>query len=248
MDLNKTFSLWPLVPFGGEDPVGQNDGNDPGQNSGSQSNQQRNQGNSGSGANPPAGQANSSSTDDDDDEDEFKDYSAKELRRIAREATSRAKSAETERDSVKGELTKQERDKLDKEARLELDVKDRDQTISTLRATNAKLAIINAINSDSRYQWHNAEVVAQQLNPEIVKVSDDGKVEGIAKELVRVAKDHSYLLKTKQQERQQNNGPAGSFSGSTGSQPGQGGATQGGTTKSSIQELAENYPALAARM
>ena len=252
MNFNKSFLLWPIVPFGAEDPIEGNEGSGTNQgNSGPQSNNPGGQANSGSGTTSSGKGAGSSVASADEDDDEYKDYSPKELRRILREISSRAKTAESERDSFKGKIDEAEREKLTKEQALEKDVQERDVTISTLRATNARLAIINAINADTRFEWHNAEVVAQQLDSKIVKVSDDGRVEGLAKELPRIAKDHDYLLKSRSAQKQpNNNGPAGSssFSGSTGVQPGQGGAAQGGSTKATIQELAENYPALAARM
>lgn len=236
-----------MTPFGGEDKTGESDaGNIDGQN------------NPPSGTNTGGAQQDSkkgtadgaagAQSDDDADDDEFKDYSPRELRRIARDLANRAKTAETERDTVKSTLTEKEREKLNKEERLEADLTDAGNANATLRATNARLAITNAIMLDQRFTWHDPEMVAQQLNSAVVKVSDEGKVEGIANELKRVAKDHAFLLKkdnTKpnnpQQNTQQQEGP-------TGFQPGQGGATQGGSLSADQKVLQENYPALVNRM
>lgn len=233
---NKT-TFWSIIPFGFED--GEEAGN--GQN-----------------VQPPVNpvQQQQVSTEqggpEDDDADEYKGLSAKELRRLIRDQEQRAKAAEQERDSVKNKLTEEERKKLDKEQRLELEAKEKDSTIGALRGTIAKQAIINGILSDRRFEWHNPEIVAQQLNSEVVKVSDDGKVENLAKELKRLANDESFKFllakdNTKQQQQQQNSGPQNQQV--SGLQPGQGGANgNGGEQLSNIQQLAEIMPALRNRM
>lgn len=236
MEFDKKFILWPILPFGGESSEeGSGDGNGNGQNPSGNLNPPAAQGNST--PPPPAG--------DEDDDDPYSGLSAKELRRLLRD-TEMSKSAT---ESAKAELEKKIKDaedaQLSKEQKLEKDVTERDSVINTLRATNAKLAIINAINQDSRFEWYNPEIVAQQLSSAVVKVGDDGKVEGITKELARIAKDHNYLLKTK--GTQQNNGQQSNDQGPTGFQPAQGGANQGGTL-SNASELAKSYPALANRI
>jgi hypothetical protein len=242
------FTQMPIAPFGGEDKTG---GSDVG-NSGTQGNTGDNPNPQGSQGNQPASQAgggggkgtSSPPADDDNDDDEYKDFTPKELRRLARDLATRAKTAEQERDTVRGTLTEHERAKLDKQERLEADLTDERKVVETLRATNAKLAITNAIIMDTRYSWHDPEMVAQQLNPDVVKVADDGKVEGIANELKRVAKDHEFLLK-----KETKPGPPGQQqpSGPTGFQPGQGGATQGDSISADQKVLLEHYPALASR-
>lgn len=235
MSFDSKTLLWPITPFGFED----------GDEAGDQQNDQQ-QSNSGE----PQGSSGQRSSDDDDDYDEYKGLSARELRRLIREKEERAKTAEQERDAAKNRLTEEERKKLAKEERLELESREKDSTIETLRATVAKQAIINGILSDRRYEWHNPEIVAQQLNSEVVKVSDDGKVENLGKELKRIANDESlkFLLakdNTKQQQQQQNSGQQQA----SGLQPGQGGANGNGADVSpNIQQLAEIMPALRNRM
>lgn len=240
MKTSKESILWAILPYGGEtqpEDSNANSGENP-------TNVVASQGNS-----TPTG-VNATASSDDDEDDPYAGLSAKELRRILKDTESSKSRTESEKADLEKRIKEEEDKKLTKEQALEKSVTERNDIISTLRATNAKLAIINAINQDTRYQWHDAEIVAQQLNSSIVKVSDDGKVEGIAKELARVAKDHEYLLKkqgAQQNNDQQRQTPAND-QGPTGFQPGQGGANQGGTLGPNASELAKNYPALANRL
>ena len=240
MNTNKESILWHILPYGAETQPEDSNANGSDNPTNSVAPQ----------ANSPATGAGSVNSNDDDDDDPYAGLSAKELRRILKDTESSKSRTESEKADLEKRIKEEEDKKLTKEQALEKSVSERDDIIATLRAANAKLAIINAINQDTRYQWHDAEIVAQQLNSSVVKVSDDGKVEGIAKELARVAKDHEYLLK--KQVAQQNNGGQQEQStnnqGPTGFQPGQGGANQGGTLGPNAAELAKNYPALANRL
>jgi len=173
--------------------------------------------------------------DSDDEDNPYAGLSAKELRRIISDTEQSKKDVEAERDSFKEKVDEAERATKTKEENLENDVKARDATISTLRATNAKLAIINGILMETKWRWHNPEIVAQQLDSKLVKVTDDGKVDGLQRELARVAKDHSYLLVKGNSNNQ----------GSTGIQPGQGSSPNQGK---SPKDLAKDYPALLGRI
>ena len=237
----KQLMSWPLhTPFGAEPNDGDNnDGSGDGQGNSGQSNTQDNQGNSSSGGTQGQSGAKGNSSSTDDEDDEYKGLTPGELRRLARDLTNKAKTAEKERDSFKTKVDEEERKTRTKEENLERDVAERDSTIANLRATNAKLAIVSAILKDSRYEWNDVEIVAQQLNSEVVKVNDGGAVEGLKKELERVAKEHAFLLKAK--GTQQNNGP-------TGFQPGQGGGTSGTPGQPDVKELTKHYPALANRL
>lgn len=239
MKSTKEFILWPIMPFGGETQP---------EDSGTASIENT--------PNPVAAQENSvpaskpsqTSTDEDED-DPYNGLSAKELRRILKDTESSKAATESAKAELEKRVKESEDAQLSKEQKLEKDVLERDSLINTLKATNAKLAIMNAINQDSRFRWHDTEIVAQQLNSSVVKVSDDGKVEGIAKELARVAKDHDYLLKTKgTQQDSQNGRQQSSDQGPTGFQPGQGGANQGGQLPTNAVELAKTFPALANRI
>lgn len=253
MTFDSKGELWPVLPFGFDPDDGGDNGGD-----GSQGNQQSNDG-AGQGnsqQNQQGNQQQQSNDDDDDDADEYEGLSAKELRRIAKDNAAKAKAAEKERDSAKSTLTAKEREKLDKEQRLELESEEKDGTIASLRGALSKQALINGILSDRRFEWHNPEIVAAQLNSSVVKVDDDGKVEGLAKDLKRIANDEtlSFLLakdNTKQNDgNQQQNGNQQQQNGGqqTGLQPGQGGANQGGSMPPNANELAELMPALRNRM
>lgn len=176
--------------------------------------------------------------DSDDDEDPYKGLTPTELKKALSDAEKGKKDAEKDRDTYKGKVDEAERATKSKEDNLQADLDKEKETNKSLRATNARLAIVMGILMETKYRWHNPEIVAQQLDPKAVKVSDDGKVEGLTKELARIAKDHAYLLVTNQQ---------GGHQGPTGFQPGQGGANQGGGKKPTAAELVKTYPAMASR-
>jgi hypothetical protein len=247
MQSEKTFILWPIPPFGAEENDQNQNGNNDG-GAGNSNNQQQQQN---------LGQQQNSKKDDekdDDEDDPYKGLSAKELKRLLSDSEGKRKTAETERDSAKDAQTKADRAKMDENDRLKAEKTDDANKIEELRAANAKLALIGAIRDDSRFEWHNPEIVAQQFKPDEVTVSDDGKVEGIAKALTRVAKENDYLLKAKadsknNQQQQQNNQQQQNGGGNvTGFQPGQGGASNGGNVDPNVSALVEKMPALASRI
>lgn len=249
MTFNKTFSLWPIIPFGAES---QEDSGQVGESPSAaitfrDSNVSTTAARVSTATNNIASQSNSE-TQGDDEDDPYSGLSAKELRRLLRDTEMSKSSTEAAKAELERKIKEAEDAQLSKEQKLEKDVTERDSLIETLRATNARLAIINAINQDSRFEWHNPEIVAQQLSSAVVKVTDDGKVEGIAKELSRIAKDHDYLLKSKGAQQNSGNQMPPNDQGPTGFQPGQGGANQSGTLPTNATELAKNYPALANRI
>lgn len=242
MKFDKFFEVWGIAPFGGDNSVEPNQAPPAGTpNPDNSGNPQGGQGNSGQQQNPPGGTPPANSGDNDDD-DPYEGLSAKELKRLLNDTEKNKTQAEKDRDAAKAKLDEAERAKLSKEQALEKDLEDERTANALLRKTNESLAITQSILSDKRFEWHNPEVVAGLLNREIVKVDDKGNVDGITKELARIAKDHAYLLKTKQsqQNNEQNNGP-------TGFQPGQGGAGSGNGLPNAA-ELAKTYPALASRI
>ena len=260
MKSNTPFALWPIAPFGGEDGDDDgNSGNDASQgNSGGNANSNGSQGNSGQGnQGAPGGKGKAGATnddaDDDDDDDEFSGYSAKELRRIAADHKKAARKAESEAQEFKDKQAAEERKKNDDVTNLTKDLDTERETVKTLRATVVKQAIEGAIRDDARFEWHDVEMVAAQLDPEVVKVDDKGRVEGIKGQLPKVAKNHPFLLKKDNTDSNNNNGNANgnagqSNNGPTGFQPGQGGTSGGGGNEVDTKKLAENYPALAGRM
>lgn len=254
MTFDSTAEIWPVLPFGFDpDPQVQNGGD--GAGAGDGANNQQQQQNSGQQNNGDQSGA-SNDDDDDDDEDEYEGLSAKELRRVAKENAAKAKKAEKDAAAAQSTLTAKEREKLDKDQQKDLQITDLTDENAKLRGSLSKQALINGILSDRRFEWHNPEIVAAQLNSSMVKVDDDGKVEGLAKDLKRIANDDtlSFLLakdNTKQNDgsnQQQQNGQQQNNGQQTGLQPGQGGANQGGSMPPNAKELAELMPALRSRV
>ena len=247
MTFNSISPILRLAPFGAESDEGNVDDSN-GEVAGSVA-PQSNQGSGSSGANAQSGAKGKGfveSQDDSGDDDEYKDLTPRELRRIAKDLAAKAKTIESERDSFKTKVDEQERKTRTHEENLQKDLEAERSANAALRAINARLAILGAIRDDARYEWHDPEMVAQQLNSDVVQVGEDGKVENLKKELDRIAKDHEFLLKKKNAGRQPNssgqqpNGP-------TGFQPGQGGANNQGSGQPDLKELAKHYPALAGR-
>lgn len=247
MKIQQAMTEWRMVPFGAEsegDSSDEGNGNPTG-SVGTQPDQPSvSVTGSGGGTGGATGKSAPAAATDDDDEDEYKDLTPRELRRLARDLANKAKNIESERDSFKTKVDEQERKTRTNEENLQKDLEAERSVNATLRATNARLAILGAIRDDVRYEWHDPEMVAQQLNSDVVKVSEDGRVDNLKKELDRIAKDHEFLLKKKanQPGRQPNNG------GPTGFQPGQGGANNSGSGQPDLRELAKSYPALAHRV
>ncbi len=253
MTFTGSFPLWPVLPFGAE-----GDGNDNG-DSGSGSSAEGDAGKPGNGASQgnlgegnqggdKSGSGSSSSDNDDDDEDDdYKGLSLAEVKRIAADNAKNAKASEKERKKLADAEAKRERDKNDENTNLKNDLAERDSTIESLRATIVKQAIEGAIRDDSRFEWHDLEMVAQQLDPNVVSVDDNGKVEGLKSQLPKVAKQHPFLLKKDNTQENNGSGNRQNQNGPTGFQPGQGGTSGGAGNEPDAKALAENYPALAAR-
>jgi len=194
------------------------------------------------------GASSSSNAGSDDDDDEYAGYTPKELKRLLKDTQQSVTSKQAELDQHQADKDAAERAKNDKETNLTNDLKKANDEIAALKSTIAKQAITSAILSDTRFTWHDPEMVVAQLNNEIVKVDKEGKVQGMKPELTRIAKEFPFLVKSQEsnnsgknnQGGQQNNGP-------TGFQPGQGGTSTSGGDKAAASKLAENYPALATR-
>lgn len=242
MSFESNFALWPILPFGADDGDENNgdQNNAGGENNANSGQQQQNSQNDGK---------QQHQTDDEDD-DPYAGLSSKELKRLLaqsdKDKTTNANAAKTLQDKIDAENRK----KNDDVTNLTQDLDKERGTNETLRAALAKQAILNGIVNDKRFEWKNIEIVAQQLDPSVVKVFDDGKVEGLAKELLRISKDDNLkFLLTKSEVQQQNNNQQQqkNNNGSTGFQPGQGGANGNGVGPNS-KELAELMPALRSRL
>lgn len=260
MKIRDSFALWPIAPFGGEDDKDESGNSATGSDTGAGAG-------GAAGDRDEAGKASGASKsdnddDDDDDEDEFKGLTPAEIKALAKKNASDAKEAERKRKAAQKILDDQERAKNDETTNLKNDFQVLKEENTTLRSTMTRQAIIGAIRDDTRYEWHDPEMVAQQLDPAKVTVDDNGRVEGIKGSLPKVAKDHPFLLK-KDNTTDAGNGSGaggngngarggaiggGSNGGPTGFQPGQGGTSGGAGNEVDSKKLAENYPALAARV
>lgn len=257
MKTRQDVALWPIMPFGGEGEEGSPDAVEGSAgNTGSEDN-------AGSGAKDEKASAakGSEDADDDDEDDEYKGLTPAELRKIASDNAKKAKDAEKARKAAQAKIDAEERKKNDNETNLTKDLESAHTENATLRAAMTRMAIIGAIRDDARYDWHDPEMVAQQLDPEKVTVDENGRVEGIKASLPKVAKDHPFLLKKdntlENDKGNSSNGSGGTRSGAigggsnggpTGFQPGQGGTSGGAGNETDTKKLAENYPALAARI
>lgn len=250
MTLNSFEEIFRIIPFGAEDDGA---GNSTG-NQGGDSNSQGNQGNSNQNQQQNQnGTGSTSTSDDDSDDDPYAGMSSKELKRLLKDAEKASLDGKNAAKALQDKIDAENRKKNDDVTNLTNDLEAERNTNKQLRAALAQQAIQNAIRNDTRFEWKNTEIVAQQLNSEIVKVSDDGKVEGLAKELSRIAKDDSlkFLLakdNTQQGNQQQQQNQNQQQNGSTGFQPGQGGASSGGGIDPNAKELAELMPALRSRI
>lgn len=249
MSFDSNFSLWPIVPIGADDDdKDKSGGSDTSGQSGGQSNNQGGQGNS----------SQSQKKDDDDDADDpYKGLSAKELKKLLADAEANGTTAAQELETLRQEKQAAEDAKLDENQRKDKQINDLTAENNTLRASLAKAAIVNAINDNKEYTWNSANIVAQQLDSEKVKVDDKGKVTGLEKELARIANDKNleFLLAGKKSEENNNNQQQNDQqqnNGVTGFQPGQGGATSsgplGGIDATQAAELAKKMPALTSRL
>lgn len=233
MSFDSISDKWLVLPFGAEDGDEQPQGGEP--NAGEPP------------ANSQASQSNSQ-TDDDDDDDEYEGLTAKELRRIARDNAKKAKDAEREASSAKSKLSEEERKKLTADQQKDLQISELTEANTKLRNSLNQQAIINGILSDRRFEWHNPEIVAAQLDSSVVKVTDDGKVDGLPRELKRIATSEDFKFLLAKDNTKKSTQPNNENGQQTGVQPGQGGANQGGSMSPNVKELAEIMPALRSRM
>lgn len=242
---DKTFLLWPIMPFGGEeDPDSTGDENDKDGN-------EKTLGNTKSSNKSDSGNTKKGESDDKtDDDDEYAGFSLAELKRIAADNAQKASEKEVERKKAQDIIDAAERKKNDDITNLTKDLEKERENTAALRATVAKQAIESAIRDDDRWSWHDIEMVAStalQLNSEI-SVDNDGKVSGLSATLPKVAKQHPFLVKETKGSKNNSKDNNQNGNGPTGFQPGQGGTSNGGGSEVDTKKLAENYPALASRI
>ena len=256
---SKAFPLWPIPPIGFDNEPGAEGGEGGGAG-----------GEGATGGTGPAvtlaqpkgqqqegqGSQSDSDTDDDDDDDDdiLKGLTPAQLRQKLKEEKAAAAQAKKDKKALEDEKDSEARKKKSKEDNLTADLQKANNTVDTLRSTNTRLAIVNGILNTPEYQWHNAEIVAQQLESGEVTVDPEtGKVEGLKKALKRIADNHDYLLRSAPSDDKGKGGNGNTkrepYSGiPTGIKPGQGGSTGGGLQQPTNAQLIESYPALAGRI
>lgn len=158
----------------------------------------------------------------------------------------------SENAALKAERDKQERkDKSDLE-NAQRDLTERDEKLSKRDQILKRNLVQTAILMDDNYTWHDLDLVITALDSEIVTVDlDEGRVEGIAEELKRIAKDKAFLVKSSKKEKKQedqNGKPQGQQQqrGASGTNPGGAGQQQVNQALANRQELIKKSPALRA--
>jgi hypothetical protein len=235
MTSDSNSGIWVLTPFGSQD--------DPNPPKPPDNQQQQNPPTP-----PPAtNQDQQPDSDSNDDDDPYAGLSAKELKRLLKDAESGKTATEAEKKTLQDKIEADERKKKSELENAQTDLQGEKDTNASLRQSLRHQSLVNQILQDDRFTWHSIDDVIAKL-PDSVKVDDEGKVSGLTVALTKVAKDSEYLVKSvkDQQNQQQNNGNQNN--GPTGFQPGQGGANQGGGLPPNVTELVKNYPALASRM
>lgn len=114
---------------------------------------------------------------------------------------------------------------------------------------NNKSTLLKAEFGLAGVQWHNpATAYATLLNeyPDIVSVEEDGKVTGMKAAVDKLVKEHSYLVKSTDGKKDEENSQASAATG-----PVKNGARKGGTgdNAEAVKEaMRKRLPALAARV
>jgi hypothetical protein len=184
-----------------------------------------------------SGAASGSDGDDDDDAQSGKssdetvsraDYEAQQRRLAAadRRATELDKELKAIKDKDKSEL---ERAREEAESAT--------KQFEGLQSENRRLRLQVAFLSDSTVTWHSAEDALMHLErDDSVTIDDDGKVQGMAEAIKRLAKDKEYLVKKTATTGNGATGPSGQNVGGAGS--------GGGNKKTSRADYEKKFPAL----
>lgn len=154
--------------------------------------------------------ANDADDNDDDKDDESSDDdgdsdSAEEkerLRKRMKAADKRAAAAEKELQKIR------DKDKSELE-RAQTEVEELQTTVTTLQGEVSTLRLQNAFLTANKHSWHDPDVALSLANSKkyLEDVTDeDGEVDkkALAKALDRLAKEHSYLVKSKSDDKSDN--------------------------------------------
>lgn len=229
-DIDKTKFLLPL--YGAEDPDDDDDDDDDDKGKGGK----------------PKGK-----DDDDDDDDDLSGIEDPKDRRIAelsREAAKRRRERNAEKKAR--EAAESERDKLANAGKSETDQlkaeleKEKERNNSLTGAVTKNL-LRNEILENDKYKWHSVEIVMKELDHDELDVDiDELKVDGLAEQLKKLAKEKPFLLKGKSSENNDDDQGGSGGPGSTGHNPRNGGRRTGGEL-TQREELLKKYPSLATR-
>lgn len=181
--------------------------------------------------------------DDDDEEDDLshiadpKDRRIAELSREARNRRRELRAAQRELDEARATVAQKETDGVKGQETLKTKLAEANETISKLKGQMETGLLRNQINEFDTIKWHDTTLVIKELNRAKIDVDlEDGYVDGLQKELKRIAKEKPFLVK------ESSSGASGS--GSTGSHP-QGGSTNTQTTHA--EQAKARFPWLANR-
>jgi hypothetical protein len=142
-------------------------------------------------------------------------------------------------DSEKGKLAKQLREIEDKDkSEVEKLKRDFEEAKAELEKTKAE-ALAAKLSSEilkfPGFVWHDPEAVLRLVDMETISVDETGAVKGVKDALTKLAKDKPYLLKGKQDKKNEGAGT----NGASGHNPGAGGDTE---DKNKVRaKLAQKY-------
>lgn len=110
--------------------------------------------------------------------------------------------------------------------------RERDEKFRTLQLREA----FRDASAGEKLSWHNMTIAMRELDNELISVEEDGTVKGMAAAVKKLAKDHSYLVKT------EDNGGNGRASGGS-----YNGKQTGKSSPTDREKLASKFPALRGR-
>ena len=140
--------------------------------------------------------------DDDDDDEDLSHISDPKERRIAELSRENARrrrelrAAQRERDEARATLEEKEAGKQSTEQKLTKDLNKANETIAALTSQLENGLLRTSIQEFEAYKWHDVNLVMRELNKKAIFVDlEEGEVEGIQKELKRIAKEKPFLVK-----------------------------------------------------
>lgn len=214
------------------------------------------------------GQTTSTTTNDDgDDEDPdleaalkrklegVDDAKDRRIIKLSNENSRRRNEAKTLKDQLaEAQQAKQELDDIKRKENTDLenykgDLEKANGKLEKLNATLRRTLLKEAIRDIDTYIWHDVGDVVSALDLQAIQVDlEEGKIEGLAEELKRIANAKPHYVKSKKSSRKQDDGSnngngAGSTIGASGSNPG-GAGSPNNADAARRAALEEKYPVL----